>query len=36
MDKRIRPIRNRALRTLTLNPIFRRFLAWRLSGPVYR
>ena len=36
MNKHVRPIRNPALRTPALNPIFRRFLARRLSGLVYR
>ena len=36
MNKHVRPIRNLVLRTLALTPIFRRFLAWRLSGLVYR
>ena len=36
MNKHVRPIRNLVLRTLALNPIFRRFLARRLSGLVYR
>jgi 2-polyprenyl-6-methoxyphenol hydroxylase-like FAD-dependent oxidoreductase len=36
MNKHVRPIRNLVLRTLALTPIFRRVLAWRLSGLVYR
>jgi 2-polyprenyl-6-methoxyphenol hydroxylase-like FAD-dependent oxidoreductase len=36
LNKHVRPIRNLVLRTLALSPIFRRFLAWRLSGLVYR
>ncbi|WP_089213493.1 hypothetical protein [Streptosporangium subroseum] len=36
MNEHVRPIRNLALRTLALSPIFRRILARRLSGLVYR
>jgi 2-polyprenyl-6-methoxyphenol hydroxylase-like FAD-dependent oxidoreductase len=36
LNRHVRPIRNLVLRTLALTPIFRRFLAWRLSGLVYR
>ncbi|MFF5208547.1 FAD-dependent oxidoreductase [Streptosporangium sp. NPDC000396] len=36
VNKHLRPIRNLVLKTLTRNPAFRRTLAWRLSGLVYR
>ncbi|MGV9777093.1 FAD-dependent oxidoreductase [Streptosporangium sp. NPDC003464] len=36
VDKRLRPVRNLVLRTLARVPAFRRGLAWRLSGLVYR
>ncbi|WP_433248535.1 FAD-dependent oxidoreductase [Streptosporangium sp. CA-135522] len=35
-NRRLRPIRNLVLRVLARNPVFRRRLAWRLSGLVYR
>jgi 2-polyprenyl-6-methoxyphenol hydroxylase-like FAD-dependent oxidoreductase len=35
-DRRVRPFRNVVLRLLATIPIFRRQLAWRLSGLVYR
>ncbi|MBG0827071.1 FAD-dependent monooxygenase [Planomonospora sp. ID67723] len=34
--RRLRPVRNLVLRTLARVPAFRRSLAWRLSGLVYR
>nr|BFE85125.1 NAD(P)/FAD-dependent oxidoreductase [Planobispora longispora] len=36
MSRRVRPVRNLALRALARLPRFRRALAWRLSGLVYR
>ncbi|MGS2644257.1 FAD-dependent oxidoreductase [Streptosporangium sp. LJ11] len=36
MNRRLRPLRNLILRLLALSPAFRRRLAWRLSGLVYR
>ncbi|GAA3078990.1 pentachlorophenol monooxygenase [Streptosporangium carneum] len=36
MNRRLRPARNLVLRALALSPAFRRALAWRLSGLVYR
>ncbi|MEU4720803.1 FAD-dependent oxidoreductase [Nonomuraea dietziae] len=36
VDRRLRPLRNLALRGLAVLPPFRRKLAWRLSGLVYR
>ncbi|WP_061295287.1 FAD-dependent monooxygenase [Herbidospora cretacea] len=36
VDRRFRPARNLALRLLAALPAFRRQLAWRLSGLVYR
>ncbi|MEU4407798.1 FAD-dependent oxidoreductase [Streptosporangium sp. NPDC023963] len=36
MNRRLRPLRNLILRLLALSPAFRRQLAWRLSGLVYR
>nr|WP_275409641.1 FAD-dependent monooxygenase [Planotetraspora mira] len=35
-DRRVRPFRNAVLRLLATIPVFRRRLAWRLSGLVYR
>ncbi len=35
VDRRLRPVRNLALRLLATLPAFRRQLAWRLSGLVY-
>ncbi|WP_440069615.1 FAD-dependent oxidoreductase [Streptosporangium sp. OZ121] len=36
MNRHLRPLRNLILRLLALSPAFRRRLAWRLSGLVYR
>ncbi|MEU4835390.1 FAD-dependent oxidoreductase [Streptosporangium sp. NPDC023615] len=36
MNRRVRPFRNLALRTLALSPAFRRRIAWRLAGLVRR
>lgn len=36
VDRRWRPLRNALLRTLAMLPVFRKKLAWRLSGLVYR
>ncbi|MEU8383781.1 FAD-dependent oxidoreductase [Streptosporangium sp. NPDC048865] len=36
VNRRLRPFRNLVLRLLALSPAFRRRLAWRLSGLVYR
>lgn len=36
INRRLRPIRNAVLRTLASIPAFRRNLAWRLSGLIYR
>ncbi len=36
VNRHLRPIRNLVLGALALNPAFRRRLAWRLSGLVYR
>ncbi|MEV4248083.1 FAD-dependent monooxygenase [Streptosporangium canum] len=36
VNRRLRPIRNLVLRALARNPVFRRRLAWRLSGLGYR
>ncbi|GAA3472732.1 FAD-dependent oxidoreductase [Nonomuraea roseola] len=36
VDRRLRPLRNLVLRGLAVLPPFRRKLAWRLSGLVYR
>ncbi|MEV8635258.1 FAD-dependent oxidoreductase [Streptosporangium sp. NPDC051023] len=36
VNRHLRPVRNLVLRILALSPAFRRRLAWRLSGLVYR
>ncbi|GAA2410192.1 FAD-dependent oxidoreductase [Nonomuraea africana] len=36
VNRRLRPLRNLALRGLAVLPVFREKLAWRLSGLVYR
>jgi 2-polyprenyl-6-methoxyphenol hydroxylase-like FAD-dependent oxidoreductase len=36
VGRRLRPLRNTLLRSLASVPAFRRRLAWRLSGLVYR
>jgi 2-polyprenyl-6-methoxyphenol hydroxylase-like FAD-dependent oxidoreductase len=36
MNRRVRPVRNLVLSLLGKNPVFRRRLAWRLSGLIYR
>jgi 2-polyprenyl-6-methoxyphenol hydroxylase-like FAD-dependent oxidoreductase len=36
VSRRLRPLRNTLLQLLACVPVFRRRLAWRLSGLVYR
>jgi hypothetical protein len=36
VNRHLRPIRNLAMRLLASIPAFRRNLAWRLSGLIYR